>query len=99
RPPPAPAPPRPPRGGEPIRIAVGSVDAEGSAPLTGAELFAVARQSKMFTDTCVLLLARDAAISLAAPVAKYVRDVPAVDDDATVAQFLNHTSGIGNFIH
>jgi D-alanyl-D-alanine carboxypeptidase len=84
---------------EPIRIAVGSVDAEGSAPLTGPELFAVASQSKMFTATCVLLLARDGAISLDDPVAKYVRDVPAVDDDATVAQFLNHTSGIGNFIH
>jgi asparagine synthase (glutamine-hydrolysing) len=47
----------------------------------------------------VLLLAREGAISLDDPVSKYVPDVPAVDEDATVAQFLNHTSGIGNFIH
>jgi CubicO group peptidase (beta-lactamase class C family) len=84
---------------EPIRVAVGSVDADGSAPLTGEELFAVASQSKMLTAACVLLLARDGAISLEDPVSKYVPDVPAVDEDATVAQFLNHTSGIGNFIH
>ncbi|MET0151295.1 MAG: serine hydrolase domain-containing protein [Candidatus Binatia bacterium] len=84
---------------EPIRIAVGSVDSEGSAPLTGSELYAVASQSKMFTAACVLMLAREGAISLDDPVSKYVPDVPAVDEDATVAQFLNHTSGIGNFIH
>jgi len=84
---------------EPIRIAVGSVEAAGSAPLTGEELFAIASQSKMFTAACVLLLAHERAVSLDDPVSKYVPDVPAVDADATVAQFLNHTSGIGNFIH
>ena len=52
----------------------------------------------MFTAACVLLLARDGAISLEDPVARYVPDVPAVDDNATIEQFLNHTSGIGNFI-
>jgi D-alanyl-D-alanine carboxypeptidase len=84
---------------EPIRVAVGSVDAAGSAPLTGEELFAVASQSKMLTAACVLLLAGEGATSLDDPVAMYVPDVPAVDEDATIAQFLNHTSGIGNFIH
>ena len=44
---------------EPIRIAVGSVEAAGSAPLTGEELFAIASQSKMFTAACVLLLAHE----------------------------------------
>ena len=81
-----------------VRIAAGSVDAAGSAPLTGDERFAIASQSKMFTAACVLLLARDGAISLGHPVARYVPDVPAVDDSATIEQFLNHTSGIGNFI-
>ena len=61
---------------EPIRIAVGSVEAAGSAPLTGEELFAVASQSKMFTAACVLLLAHEKAISLDDPVSKYVPDVP-----------------------
>ena len=84
---------------EPLRIAAGSVDAEGRAAIRGDELFAVASQSKMFTAACVLLLARERQIALGEPVARYVPDVPAVDEDATIAQFLNHTSGIGNFIH
>jgi CubicO group peptidase (beta-lactamase class C family) len=84
---------------EPVCIAAGSFDAAGSAPLTGEELHSIASQSKMFTAACVLLLARDGAIALDDAVAKYVPDVPAVDADATIAQFLSHTSGIGNFIH
>lgn len=86
-------------GAEPVRIVAGSADIERSRPLQGNELFAIASQSKMFTAACILLLARDGAISLTDPVAKYVPDVPAVDADATIDQFLNHTSGIGNFIH
>ena len=53
----------------------------------------------MFTAACVLLLARDGAIKLDDAVSRYVANLPAVDPDATIAQFLNHTSGIGNFIH
>src|SRR5918992_2966531 len=86
-------------GASPLRIAAGSFDLQRSQPLTGDELFAIASQSKMFTAACVLLLAHDGAIALGDPVAKYVADVPAVDADATIDQFLNHTSGIGNFIH
>lgn len=86
-------------GAPPLRIAAGSADIEHSRPLRGDELFAIASQSKMFTAACVLLLAREGAIALGDPVTRYVPDAPAVDADATIAQFLNHTSGIGNFIH
>lgn len=86
-------------GTAPVRICAGSTDIERSRPLQGDELFPIASQSKMFTAACVLLLARDGVISLSDPVARYVPDVPAVDVDATIDQFLNHTSGIGNFIH
>jgi CubicO group peptidase (beta-lactamase class C family) len=88
-----------PGSAEPLCVAAGAVDAAGSRALEGDELFAIASQSKMFTAACVLLLARDGVISLTDAIAKYVPDVPAVDADATIAQFLNHTSGIGNFIH
>jgi D-alanyl-D-alanine carboxypeptidase len=83
---------------EPVCVAAGHVDAQRSAALSGHERFAIASQSKMFTAVCVLLLAREGAISLQDPVSRHVPDVPAVDDDATVEQYLNHTSGIGNFI-
>jgi D-alanyl-D-alanine carboxypeptidase len=82
----------------PIVISAGAKDSTG-AILRGDELFAIASQSKSFAAACVLLLVRDGALSLDDPVAKYVPDVPAVDPDATIRQFLNHTSGIGNFIH
>lgn len=88
-----------PGAAAPVDVATGSVDAANSQALRGDELFAIASQSKMFTAVCVLLLARDGKIALSDPVAKYVPDVPAVDQDATIDQFLNHTSGIGNFIH
>jgi D-alanyl-D-alanine carboxypeptidase len=86
-------------GYDPMIITAGPTDSVGSSPVRGSELFAIASQSKTFTAACVLLLARDGVISLDDPVAKYVPDVPAVDADATIRQFLNHTSGIGNFIH
>ncbi|WP_129780450.1 serine hydrolase domain-containing protein [Peristeroidobacter soli] len=85
--------------GDQVAIASGAADMERSRALGGDELFAIASQSKMFTAACVQLLARDGAIKLSDPVAEYVPNVPAVDADATIDQLLNHTSGIGNFIH
>ena len=83
----------------PMRVAAGTAGADDAQPLTADERFSIASQSKMFTAVCVLLLARDGAIALDDRVTRYVPDVPAVDDDATIEQYLNHTSGIGNFIH
>ena len=84
---------------QPVEIACGYRDIERSAPLEGTELFAIASQSKMFTAAMVLRLVSDGVIALHDPVARYVADIPAVDETATIEQFLNHTSGIGNFIH
>src|ERR1700722_554348 len=83
---------------EPLEIARGYQDIERSAPLTGTELFAIASQSKMFTAAMVLRLANDGVIALNGPVADDVGGIPAVDETATIEQFLNHTSGIGNFV-
>ena len=80
-------------------IASGHRDSERALPLDGTELFAIASQSKMFTAAEVLLLIKSGAVNLADPISRYVPDVPAVDSHATIEQFLNHTSGIGNFIH
>ena len=82
-----------------VVIASGHRDRETSAVLDGSELFAIASQSKMFTAAAVLLLVKDGRVKLQDPVALYVPNVPAVDENATIEQFLNHTSGIGNFIH
>lgn len=84
---------------KPIVVAAGHADREGRTALTGREGFAIASQSKMFTAAAVLLLAKEGKVRLSDPVTKYVGPVPAVDQDATLVQYLNHTSGIGNFIH
>jgi CubicO group peptidase (beta-lactamase class C family) len=86
-------------GVEDLVIASGHRDRECSVELDGGELFAVASQSKMFAAAAVLLLANDGLVNLSDPVALHVPNVPAVDETATIEQFLNHTSGIGNFIH
>lgn len=83
----------------PVRITAGVADRQSGAPLSGDELFAAASQAKMFTAASVLLLEKKGALSLDDPVSRYVANVPAVDPDATIMQFLNHTSGIGNFLH
>ncbi len=84
---------------QPLVVVAGTADMAGTKPLCGDESFAIASQSKMFTAAAVLLLAREGVIRLSDPVTKYVGPVPAVDEDATIIQYLNHTSGIGNFIH
>lgn len=84
---------------EDVLVASGHKDRERSVVLEGNELFAIASQSKMFTAAAVLLLVKDGLIKLSDPVAQYVPNVPAVDATASIEQFLNHTSGIGNFIH
>jgi CubicO group peptidase (beta-lactamase class C family) len=80
-------------------IAAGHRERERQCVLDGTELFAIASQSKMFTAAAILLLIRSGDLKLSDPVSRYVPDVPAVDKSATIEQFLNHTSGIGNFIH
>lgn len=86
-------------GAPPLVLAAGFADAAREIAMTGDELFPIASQSKMFTAAAVLLLERQGLLSLDDPVSRYVPEVPAVDESATIDQFLNHTSGIGNFIH
>lgn len=80
-------------------VATGHRDLERTSSMDGSELFAIASQSKMFTAAAILLLARSGRLQLSDRVSRYVPHVPAVDTTATIEQFLNHTSGIGNFVH
>lgn len=88
-----------PDASDDLVVAAGHRDLERASPMDGTELFAIASQSKMFTAAAVLVLARAGRLKLSDPVTRYVPGVPAVDRSATIEQFLNHTSGIGNFIH
>lgn len=84
---------------QPLLLGWGRQALDGEIPLAPDAQFAIASQSKMLNAALVLLLAREGAFRIDEPVARYLPGVPAVDADATIEQFLNHTSGIGNFIH
>jgi D-alanyl-D-alanine carboxypeptidase len=88
-----------PDADRPILAAAGLADPDSGRAMTGDELFPIASQSKLFTAMLVHQLVREGKLSFDDPVARYLPDVPAVDREATIGQFLNHTSGIGNFIH
>jgi CubicO group peptidase (beta-lactamase class C family) len=53
--------------------------------------------SKQFTAATVLALARDGRVDLAAPVGRYVRDLPPGLGDRPVVSLLSHTSGIPDY--
>lgn len=74
--------------------AAGSADLEQGVPLTAGTKFHLASVSKQFTAAAVLLLARDGKLRLDAPVRTYLPELPHAYATITVAQLLNHTSGL-----
>ena len=84
--------------GEPsdARLALGTMTFESSLPVTADSLWDVASLTKaMATVPAVMLLHEEGAISLDAPVAKYVPEFAANGKGAlTVRQLLTHTAGL-----
>lgn len=74
----------------------GVVRAGTSAAVSDTSLFQVASVSKAFTAAVVLQLVEEGRLSLEAPVAQWFPDVPNADV-ITVAQLLDHTSGLVSF--
>nr|WP_099039901.1 serine hydrolase [Mycobacterium neglectum] len=78
--------------------------ARGLADLTtGAEIttdttFDIASVSKQFTAAAILLLAQNGKLSLDDSLATYVPGLPAWAETVTVAQVMNQTSGIPDYI-
>ena len=59
-------------------------------------LFDVASVGKTFTAALVLQLAEEGNLSLEDPLHKWLPDFPNINNNATVRQLLNHTSGISH---
>lgn len=85
-------------GGKDCRISAGHIDLEKSEPMDTGWLHVIASQTKMFTAASILLLAKESKLDLGDAVGKHLDNVPAVGEGATIAQMLNHTSGIGNCV-
>ncbi len=70
-------------------------DAEYSKPVTTQTLYDIASLSKLFTATVVLIAAREAAISIDAPLARFLPAFDSSDKSGiTIRQLLDHSSGI-----
>jgi CubicO group peptidase (beta-lactamase class C family) len=60
-------------------------------------VFRLGSLTKQFTASVILQLDQEGKLSLSDPVSKYLPDYPEPGAHATIAQLLNHSSGIKNF--
>ncbi len=75
----------------------GMADLEWNIPNTPAVMFRLGSLTKQFTATLILLLQQDGKLHIEDPIAKYLPDAPKSWEKITLANLLNHTSGIPNF--
>ncbi|MDJ0978214.1 MAG: serine hydrolase domain-containing protein [Erythrobacter sp.] len=79
------------------RGARGMADVEGETPIRAETVFRYASITKQFAAATMLKLAEQGRVSLDDPLSKYLPDFPAPGSDVTLAQLLNHTSGIKSY--
>lgn len=79
--------------------AAGWADREARIPIAIDSKFAIASIGKAFTEVVVRQLALEGKLDLSAPLARALPDYPNRDVAArvTIAQLLDHTSGLGDF--
>lgn len=75
----------------------GAANLEWNIPNAPGTKFRLGSITKQFTAASVLLLEERGQLKLADPVSKYLAGLPAAWSKVTIAQLLNHTSGIHNF--
>ena len=76
----------------------GLADLETGAEITEGTVFDIASVSKQFTATAILLLVQAGKLSLDDTLATHVPGLPAWAETVTVAQVMNQTSGIPDYI-
>ncbi|MGQ0704479.1 MAG: serine hydrolase domain-containing protein [Gemmatimonadales bacterium] len=74
--------------------AYGVANLESNAPITLGSIFQIASVTKPFTAMAVMRLVEEGKVSLDAPLASYVPEVPATWSGVTVRRLLSHTAGI-----
>ena len=75
----------------------GLADVEAKQAITADTVFRLGSITKQFTAAVILQLAEEEKLSLSDPLSKYLPDFPKPGADATIAQLLNHTSGIKSY--
>jgi len=77
--------------------ASGERDPATHAPATVETIFAAQSMAKLLTSTLVMQLVDQGKVDLDAPASRYVPDLPAAWQAIHVRDFLNHSSGIGEY--
>ncbi|MBA0283137.1 class A beta-lactamase-related serine hydrolase [Stenotrophomonas maltophilia] len=77
--------------------ASGERDPATHAPATVNSIFAAQSMAKLLTSTLVMQLVDRGKVDLDAPASRYVPDLPAAWKAIPVRDFLNHSSGIGEY--
>ena len=75
----------------------GLADVAGKRAITPDTVFRLGSITKQFTSAVILQLVEEGKVSLSDPLSKFLPDYPKPGSDATVAQLLNHTSGIQSY--
>ncbi len=78
--------------------ALGTASLQYGLPVTERSVFSINSATKSFTGVAIMQLAEQGKIDLRAPAARYLKDLPATWQSITVAQLLNHTSGLPDII-
>lgn len=76
----------------------GSASLQYGLPVTERSVFSINSATKSFTGVAIMQLVEQGKIDLQAPAARYLKDLPAAWQSITVAQLLNHTSGLPDII-
>ncbi|HGM7097650.1 beta-lactamase family protein [Stenotrophomonas maltophilia] len=77
--------------------ASGERDPATHAPVTVDTIFAAQSMAKLLTSTLVMQLVDQGKVDLDAPASRYVPDLPTAWQAIHVRDFLNHSSGIGEY--
>jgi CubicO group peptidase (beta-lactamase class C family) len=80
-----------------LRKGFGMANLELKVPIDAEQVFRIGSITKQFTAVAILQLVAAGKVKLDDDVSTYVPDFPAVGQKVTIAQLLNHTSGLPSY--
>jgi D-alanyl-D-alanine carboxypeptidase len=80
-----------------VEKAFGAADTAGQVPVTGETRFNIGSAAKMFTAVAIGRLVDKGAVQFDAPIGRYLTGLKPEFAGITVAQLLNHTSGLEDY--
>ncbi len=83
---------------QPVITSVGTSSTEKQAPITTNDITRIASVSKAFSGATALALVREGKLKTTSTIGKTVKGLPKAWKSVTVAQLLQHTSGLPDYI-